>query len=152
MCAFLLGTQADPLALLLLYIIYFIEVELTYNGGLISSVRQSDAVIPIVLFHYDLSQDSESTSLCCIVGPCGLSSLYVYYIMFASGNPESTASSFPPLSCLQNAPTERQAPASVFTHVGRPQGLQAKFSQELFGVLCSGSLCDSTHRAFQTCR
>lgn len=73
MCAFLLGTQADPLALLLLYIIYSIEVELIYNGGLISSVRQSDAVIPIVLFHYDLSQDIEYSSLRCTAGLCSLS-------------------------------------------------------------------------------
>ena len=49
--------------------LYFIDVWLTYNVVLISSVQQSDSVIHIyvifhILFHSDLSQDIEYSSLC----------------------------------------------------------------------------------------
>ena len=45
---------------------------------LISAVQQSDRYtyicIPLyTLFHYDLSEDTESSSLCYTVGPCYLS-------------------------------------------------------------------------------
>ena len=46
-----------------------IEVQLIYNIALISAVEQSDSVLHIytlfhILFHYDLSQDIEYSSLC----------------------------------------------------------------------------------------
>ena len=47
---------------------------------LISLVQQSDSAIyiyiPFPIFHYDLSQDIEYSSLCYTVGPC-LSILYI---------------------------------------------------------------------------
>ena len=57
-----------------LFIFSFIEAELIYNAVLISSVQQSDSIIHVyihlhILFHYDLSNDFEYSSLCCRVGP-----------------------------------------------------------------------------------
>ena len=62
--------------------------ELIYNVVLISAVQQRDSVIYIyiftythsfenILFHCDLSQDTEYSSLCYTVGPCFLSFLYM---------------------------------------------------------------------------
>ena len=49
---------------------------------LISVVQQNDSVIHMyilfhILFHYDLSQDIEYSSPCCIVGPCCFSIQYI---------------------------------------------------------------------------
>ena len=60
-----------------------IEVQLIYNVVLVSGVQQSESVIYMyiyeyffkknALFHYRLLQDTEYSSLCCMVGPCWLS-------------------------------------------------------------------------------
>ena len=64
--------------------IYSIEVQLIYNVVLINAVQQSDSDIYLqictyilfhFLFHYDLSQDIEYSSLCYTAGPCCLSIL-----------------------------------------------------------------------------
>ena len=57
-------------------------MQLIYNVVLISGVQQSDPVMYLyiffyILFHYDLSQDIEYSSLCCTVGPCCWSSLHI---------------------------------------------------------------------------
>ena len=49
---------------------------------LVSGVQQGDSVIYIyillqILFHYRLLQNTEYSSLCCTVGPCWLSILYI---------------------------------------------------------------------------
>ena len=59
---------------LFVYFFSFIEAELIYNAVLISSVQQSDSIIHVyihlhILFHYDLSNDFEYSSLCCRVDP-----------------------------------------------------------------------------------
>ena len=57
---------------------YFIEVQLIYNVVLISAVQESDSVMYInILPQYGLSQDTEYSSLCYMVGPCCLSTLYI---------------------------------------------------------------------------
>ena len=70
-----------------LFIFFLNQIWLMYNVVLMSSIRQSDSVMPIftytyrcvymhyfyILFHYDLSQDIECSSPCYAVGPCCLS-------------------------------------------------------------------------------
>ena len=62
---------------------FLIEVSLIYNGMLISAVQRSDSVIHMgtfffkILFHYGLLQDIEYRFVCCKVGPCWLSILYL---------------------------------------------------------------------------
>ena len=82
--------------------IQFMDVQLIYNDVLISAIKQSDSVIYIilhVLFHYGLSQDTEYpvlfSSLCCTVGPCGLS---ILYIMVCISNPKLPIHSSPTLT------------------------------------------------------
>ena len=59
---------------------------LIYKVMLISSVQKSDSVIHIyIVFHYDLSQGIEYSSLCYAVRPCCLS---VPRIKVASANPK----------------------------------------------------------------
>ena len=65
---------------------------LIYHVVLISAVQQSDSVIHIcilflILFHYGLSQDIESSSLCYTVGPCCLSILYILVCICYSQTP-----------------------------------------------------------------
>ena len=62
--------------------IYFIEVQLIYRVVLISAVQQSDQLntyLPyfLTLFHYDISQNIEYSSLCYTVQPHCLSVLYM---------------------------------------------------------------------------
>ena len=63
--------------------IFFIEVELTYNIVLVPAVQQSDSVIHIysssILFYCGLFEDIEYRSLGYTVGPYCLSLLYIAY-------------------------------------------------------------------------
>ena len=58
----------------------FIDILWIYNVLLISTVQQNDSVIHVyllffyILFHFGLSQDTEYSSLCYMVGPCCSSS------------------------------------------------------------------------------
>ena len=67
----------------LVCLLFFIEVQLIYSVVLISAVQQSDSVIHIytfffnILFHYGLSQEIGYSSLCYTVAPCCLSILNV---------------------------------------------------------------------------
>ena len=63
-------------------LIYLLTYKLIYNVVLASGVQQSDSALYIyilfqILFHYSLLQDIEYSSLCCTVGPCCLSILYI---------------------------------------------------------------------------
>ena len=44
-------------------------------------------VLFYILFHYGLSQDTEYSSLCYTVGPCGLSILYVIVCIYQPQTP-----------------------------------------------------------------
>ena len=72
------------------FFLNFIDVSLTYNAMLISTVQQNDSVIYIyiyvyiyiyththILFHSGLSQDIKYSSLCYTEGPCCLSVLHI---------------------------------------------------------------------------
>jgi len=98
--------------------IFLIELYLIYIGVLISAVQQSDSVIEEeyiymciyihiyiythtytqththILFHDGLSQGIEYYSLCCIVGHCCLS---ILYIMVVFTNPKLSVHLFPTL-------------------------------------------------------
>ena len=69
--------------LIILFVYFFIEVELIYNVVLVSSVQQSDSVIHIyilfqILFHYRLLQDIEYSSLCYIYSRSLLFTYFIY--------------------------------------------------------------------------
>ena len=63
----------------------FIEIKLICNVVLVSGVHQSGSVIQIlfqILFRYRLLQGIECGLLCCAVGPCCLSVLYMSMYIF----------------------------------------------------------------------
>ena len=58
-------------------------------------------LLHVFFFHYDLSGDTEYSSLCCTVGPCCLSSLYIIACICQS----STPNPFLPHTCSPLATT-----------------------------------------------
>ena len=84
----------------------FPEGYLNYNVVLIIALQKSDSVIHIfffhILFHHGLSQDIEYGFLCCTVGPCCLSILYMpVFICYPKlqSNPSSLLSLWQPQVC-----------------------------------------------------
>ena len=75
----------------------FTEVELIYNV-LISAVSKVIQLYILfhVLFHYSLSQDIEYSFLCCLVGPCCLSILYIIVCICESQTPNPSLPSLTP--------------------------------------------------------
>ena len=85
---------------------FLVKVQLIYSVVLISAVQQSDSVIFVytfffnVLFRYGLSQDIEYSFLCYTLGPCFLSILNVMVCILSIPDSQSILPAAKPQVCF----------------------------------------------------